>query len=221
MDLSKLAASTLSSFDAKKDNVNGQAELPAGTYNTILEQAEHRAYDSGYDCLLFVLTVIDGKYVGRKEFVRASLATKKKDGSDMPDFVVSKNIKLIAKLSAQVGLAITPDMFAGNETDCYEKISQALYPYKGKPLTMIISESPNKKNPSNPYRNYDFGPAKQTMQMPTPDQFNAAMPTGTPQQPTQPMQTGTQPQQGQPLPQAPQGFQWNPNVKSTDDLPFD
>ena len=193
MDLSKLAASTLSSFDAKKDNVNGQAELPAGTYNTILEQAEHRAYDSGYDCLLFVLTVIDGKYVGRKEFVRASLATKKKDGTDMPDFVVS-----------------------GNETDCYEKISQALYPYKGKPLTMVISESPNKKDPSNPYRNYDFGPAKQTMQMPTPEQFNAAMPTGTPQQPTQPMQTGTQPQQP-----PPQGFQWNPNLKSSDDLPFD
>ena len=118
MDLSKLAASTLSGFNAKKDNINGQAELPAGTYNAILEQAEHRVYDSGYDCLLFVLTVIDGKYVGRKEFVRASLATKKKDGTDMPDFVVSKNIKLIAKLSAQVGLAITPDMFAGNETDC-------------------------------------------------------------------------------------------------------
>ncbi|MEK1356133.1 hypothetical protein HCY81_01710 [Limosilactobacillus fermentum] len=218
MDLSKLAASTLSNFDAKKDNVNGQTELPAGTYNTILEQAEHRIYDSGYDCLMFVLTVIDGKYVGRKEFVRASLATKKKDGTDMPDFVVSKNIKLIAKLAAQVGLAITPDMFAGNETDCYEKISKALYPYKGKPLTTIISESPNKKDPSNPYRNYDFGPAKQTMQMPTPEQFNAAVPTGTPQQPTQPTQP-TQPQQS--LSQAPQGFQWDQSLKSSDDLPFD
>lgn len=221
MDLSKLAASTLSGFDAKNDNVNGQAKLPAGTYDVILEQEEHHAYDSGYDCLLFILTVISGKYTGRKEFVRASLATKKKDGSDMPDFVISKNIKLIAKLAAQVGLVITPNMFAGNETDCYEKIAQSMYPYKGKPLTMVITDTPNKKDPSRPYRNYDFGPAKQTMQMPTPDQFNAAMPTGTPQQPTQPMQTGTQPQQGQPLPQAPQGFQWNPNVKSADDLPFD
>lgn len=210
MDLSKLAASTLSNFNAKKDNINGQAELPAGTYNTILERAEHRVYQSGYDCLLFVLTVIDGEYVGRKEFVRASLATKKKDGTDMPDFVVSRNIKLIAKLSAQVGLAVTPEMFAGNETDCYEKISQALYPYKGKPLTMVITESPNKKDPSNPYHNYDFGPAKNAMQMPTPDQFNA------PEQSTQPAQS----QQGQQLPPAPEGLQWNQNVGSADDLPF-
>ena len=211
MDLSKLAASTLSSFNAKKDNINGQAELPAGTYNTIMERAEHRVYPSGYDCLLFVLTVIDGEYVGRKEFVRASLATKKKDGTDMPDFVVSRNIKLIAKLSAQVGLAVTPEMFAGNETDCYEKISRALYPYKGKPLTMAITESPNKKDPSNPYRNYDFGPAKNAMQMPTPEQFNA------PEQSTQPAQS----QQGQQLPPAPEGFQWNQKAGSANDLPFD
>ena len=211
MDLSKLAASTLSSFNAKKDNINGQAELPAGTYNTIMERAEHRVYPSGYDCLLFVLTVIDGEYVGRKEFVRASLATKKKDGTDMPDFVVSRNIKLIAKLSAQVGLAVTPEMFAGNETDCYEKISRALYPYKGKPLTTVITESPNKKDPSNPYRNYDFGPAKNAMQMPTPEQFNA------PEQSTQPAQS----QQGQQLPPAPEGFQWNQKAGSANDLPFD
>lgn len=214
MDLSKLAASTLSNFDAKNDKINGNTELPAGSYNTILENEEHYTYEkSGYDCLRFVLTVIDGKYTGRKEFVNASLATKKKDGTDMPDFVVSKNIKLIAKLAAQVGMTVTPDMFAGNETDCYEKISQAMYPYKGKPLTMVISETPNKKDPSRPYRNYDFGPAKQTMQMPTPEQFNAAMPTGTMQQPAQP-------QQQQQMPPAPEGYQWNPNIKP-DDLPFD
>ena len=57
-----------------------------------------------------------------------------------------------------VGLQVTPEMFPDNETDAYEKLMAAFQPYEGKTLEMTITVSPNKKDPDNPYRNYDFGP---------------------------------------------------------------
>lgn len=76
----------------------------------------------------------------------------------MPDFVVSRNIRTISKIAAMVGLTVTPDLFPDNETDAYEKLVKAFEPYEGKTLEMTITVSPNKKDPDNPYRNYDFGP---------------------------------------------------------------
>ena len=76
----------------------------------------------------------------------------------MPDFVVSRNIRTITKIAAMVGLNVTPELFPDNETDAYEKLVAAFRPYEGKTLEMTITVTPNKKDPDNPYRNYDFAP---------------------------------------------------------------
>lgn len=145
-------------WDAKKDSANQSDLIPAGTYQVVLDKTDHPVYDSGWDCLRFSMQVIKGKYASRKEQLRISLATKTKTGKAMPDFVVSRNIRTISKVAAMVGLTVTPELFPDNETDAYEKLVDAFKPYEGKTLEMTITVTPNKKDPDNPYRNYDFGP---------------------------------------------------------------
>lgn len=145
-------------WDAKKDSANQADLIPAGTYQVVLDKTDHPVYDSGWDCLRFSMQVIKGKYASRKEQLRISLATKTKTGKAMPDFVVSRNIRTISKIAAMIGLTVTPAMFPDNETDAYEKLVDAFKPYEGKTLEMTITVTPNKKDPDNPYRNYDFGP---------------------------------------------------------------
>lgn len=145
-------------WDAKKDSANQSDLIPAGTYQVVLDKTDHPVYDSGWDCLRFSMQVIKGKYASRKEQLRISLATKTKAGKAMPDFVVSRNIRTISKVAAMVGLTVTPELFPDNETDAYEKLVDAFKPYEGKTLEMTITVTPNKKDPDNPYRNYDFGP---------------------------------------------------------------
>lgn len=145
-------------WDAKKDSTNQSELIPAGTYQVMLDKVDHPVYKSGWDCLRFSMQVIKGKYASRKEQLRVSLATKTTKGKPMPDFVVSRNIRTISKIGAMVDLTMTPDLFPDNETDAYEKLVKAFEPYEGKTLEMTITVSPNKKDPDNPYRNYDFGP---------------------------------------------------------------
>ncbi|MCC4417531.1 hypothetical protein [Limosilactobacillus reuteri] len=143
-------------WNAKTDSANQSELIPAGTYQVMLDKVDHPVYDSGWDCLRFSMQVIKGKYASRKEQLRISLATKTTKGKPMPDFVVSRNIRTISKIAAMVGLQVTPEMFPDNETDAYEKLMVAFKPYEGKTLEMKITVSPNKKDPDNPYRNYDF-----------------------------------------------------------------
>ena len=53
-----------------------------------------------------------------------------------------------------------PEYFPDNETDAYEELVKAFKPYEGKTLSMKITVTKNKKDPDNPYRNYDFGPGE-------------------------------------------------------------
>ncbi len=143
-------------WDAKTDGLSQRQEIPAGTYQVMLEQVDHPVYQSGWDCLRFTMQIIKGKYASRKEQLRISLATKTTKGKPMPEFVVSRNIRTIAKIGEMVGLEMKPEYFPDNETDAYEKLTAAFKPYEGKTLEMKIIVSPNKKDPDNPYRNYDF-----------------------------------------------------------------
>ncbi len=145
-------------WDAKKDGLSQQQAIPAGTYQVMLGKVDHPVYQSGWDCLHFEMQIIKGKYASRKEQLRISLATKTTKGKPMPEFVVSRNIRTIAKIGEMVGLEMKPEYFAENETDAYEKLATAFKPYVGKTLEMKIIVSPNKKDPDNPYRNYDFAP---------------------------------------------------------------
>ena len=147
-------------WDAKKDSANQSDLIPAGTYQVMLEKVDHPVYKSGWDCLRFNMTVIKGDYASRHEQLRISLATKTTKGKPMPNFVISRNIRTISKIGAMVGLDMKPEYFPDNETDAYEKLMEAFKPYEGKTLEMTITVSPNKKDPDNPYRNYDFGPGE-------------------------------------------------------------
>lgn len=80
---------------------------------------------------------------GEYEFVRVNLADTKKDGSPMPDFVLSKNIKLLMKIAALCNVEI--DNLDGNETDVYEHVVSLFAGHAESPMTMKITETPNKK----------------------------------------------------------------------------
>lgn len=164
-------------WDAKKDNLNQNQAIPAGDYEVMLGKTDHPVYRSGWDCLRFDMQIIEGKYASRHEQLRISLATKTTKGKPMPEFVVSRNIRTIAKIGEMVGLEMKPDYFPDNETDAYEKLVAAFKPYEGKTLHMKITETPNKKDPDNPYRNYEFSEGKKIDQPTVEDVENDTEPT--------------------------------------------
>ncbi|WP_251547897.1 hypothetical protein [Limosilactobacillus caecicola] len=161
MSLFEAYKKATTNWDAKKDSINQSQAIPEGTYQVMLEQVDHPVYKSGWDCLRFNMQVIKGDYASRHEQLRISLATKTGKGKPMPEFVVSQNIRTIAKIGEVVGLEMKPEYFPDNETDAYEKLVAAFKPYEGKTLEMKITETANKKDPDNPYRNYDFAEGEQ------------------------------------------------------------
>lgn len=163
MSLKDFLNDTKKNFDPKKDKINSSYDkLPEGTYLVTLDNANHFVSKvSGFEQLSFKMVVVDGEHASQSEFVGVNLATKKQDGSPMPDFVVTKNMRLLVTIGSLVGLTITDEMVDGNETDVYEKLKDAFAPYKGKLLEMTIKESPNRKDPDNPYRNYEFAEAEE------------------------------------------------------------
>ena len=174
MSLADILNDTKKNFNPKKDSINGSYDkLPEGTYLVTLDNTNHFvSKTSGFEQLSFKMTVVDGEHASQSEFVGVNLATEKKDGSPMPDFVVTKNMRLLVTIGALVGLTITDEMVMGNVTDVYEKLVGAFLPYKGKLLEMTIKESANKKDPDNPFRNYEFAEATESNNDPFKKQAN-------------------------------------------------
>lgn len=160
MSLLDLANKTMAEFDPKKDNINaGNQALPAGEYEMIIENIGHDSFESGWDCLTIVFQVVSGEQVGRKEFNRISFAETAKSGKAIPDFVLDRNIKFVSKLASLTGIPMKADYFAGNETDVHENLSKALFPSTGQAIKLIITDKPNKKDPDNPFREYELAEA--------------------------------------------------------------
>ncbi|YAB13894.1 hypothetical protein ACT5GY_02640 [Lactiplantibacillus plantarum] len=162
MSLLDIAANTLDNFDPKNDSVNsGSTGLPDGDYLTAVESIEHRSFDSGWDCLQVVFTVLDGDHAGAK-YDRISFATKNKAGKAIPDFILSRNIKFVIKLGSLLGVEMKPEYFASeNETDTHEMLANVLAPEKGKSVILHVKHRPNKKDPDNPYVEYDLDATEQ------------------------------------------------------------
>ncbi|WP_283582901.1 DUF669 domain-containing protein [Limosilactobacillus difficilis] len=158
MSLLKAYKNATNGWDAKKDNINtGYEDIPAGDYTAIMNKAEHFvSKKSGFEALTFDMQVIEGDYAGRHERVFVNLADTKKDGSKMPDFVVDRAIKTVAKVAALSNVNLEDSDFDGNTTDVIEKIVEKFRGNEGATVKMHISERPNKKDPDNPYRSYDF-----------------------------------------------------------------
>lgn len=163
MSLLDIAANTLDNFDPKNDSVNsGSTGLPDGDYLTAVESIEHRSFDSGWDCLQIVFTVLDGDHAGEKEYDRISFATKSKAGKAIPDFILSRSIKFVIKLGSLLGVEMKPEYFASeNETDTHEMLANVLAPEKGKSVILHVKHRPNKKDPDNPYVEYDLDATEQ------------------------------------------------------------
>lgn len=146
-------------FDAKHDKVStGNFDpLPAGEYLVVLNKAEHFVSKrSRWEAMSFDFQVIDGDYAGRHERDMVSLAQKSTKGNDIPDFVVARNIRTIAKVAALSDVDLEDSDFEGTETDVYEKLRERFEGKEGATMVMKITETKNKKDPDNPYRNYDF-----------------------------------------------------------------
>lgn len=168
-------------FDAKHDKINTSQydPLPAGEYLVVMNKAEHFVSKrSGWEAMSFDMQVIEGDYAGRHEHVMVSLAEKSMKGKAIPDFVIARNIRTIAKISALSDVQLDDSDFEGVETDAYEKIRVKFMGHEGATMLMKITESPNKKDPDNPYRNYEFAEHEETTPEPA-DTDDKDLPTDT------------------------------------------
>lgn len=152
---------SLNNFDAKKDSVNSNSNqgLPAGDYTAFIESIGHHTYESGFECFLVVFQVVTGEFAGQKEYDNISLATKTKTGKAMPEFVLDTAVKTLAKLTYCADIdqkELEPALVLENETDQYEALDKIFKNAQGTQLKLTVKKTKNKKNPDNPYTNYEF-----------------------------------------------------------------
>lgn len=162
-------ANDLKNFDAKNDkiNVSNMNGLPAGEYEVMVENAEHKVYGSGFDCFAVTLNVVSGEHAGQKEFINTSFAETTKNGNAIPDFVLERNARMVMKLGALMGASVSPEVFLlPNETDIHEKLNELIHPEIGKLVHLTIKTRPNKKDPDNPYKEYEFDEAETKVETP-------------------------------------------------------
>ena len=151
-----------SGFDPKKGKeYNAFENIPAGTYKVSLDGVTHNAKNDR-DFVLLSFLVIEGKYEGKTESVFPALAQVTSTGKAMPQFVIARSISMLQVIGEMVDTPIPDSDFDhDSETDAYEDLANTLTPAKGKVLMMTIKETPNKKDPDRPYRNYEFSRAEQ------------------------------------------------------------
>lgn len=159
-----------SGFDPKKGKeYNAFENIPAGTYKVSLDGVTHNA-KGDRDFLMLSFLVIEGKYEGKTESVFPTLALTTSTGKAMPQFVIARSISMLQVIGEMVDTPIPDSNFDhDSETEAYEDLKDTLTPAKGKVLMMTIKETPNKKNPDRPYRNYEFSRAEQPKELPVDD----------------------------------------------------
>lgn len=167
MSLADLVNKNLKGFDPRKDNINGGGNgLPAGDYKVTISEAGHHVYDSGFDCLRFKFEVVEGEHTGESELMNISFAETSSKGNPIPDFVLERNMKTVLTLGSLMKADLDSGMFLlGNETDIHRAIDEKIHGHIGVLVNMNITERPNKKDPSNPYKQYEFSEAEQPEQI--------------------------------------------------------
>ncbi|MGM0124885.1 hypothetical protein IGI37_002279 [Enterococcus sp. AZ194] len=132
-------------FDPKNDKIVKDTRLAAGNYPVRLKSAQAGTSKMGQDQIAITLEVVSGKDKDRLETIYISFDDK------LPEFVLEKNGRMLLKLSAMVGVE-----FGKKDLEDEYSASEALAKGVGTQFLMNLTISPNKKNPSYPYRNYDF-----------------------------------------------------------------
>jgi len=136
MSLRDVMNEVLEKFDPKTDdpNAGGFDNLPDGEYDIVLSKVEHKVFQSGWECLSFEHEVVSGEFSGRKEFVNFGF------GDSTPEFVLKKNIKLVAKAASVTGISLTDDDWEDETT-----LAAAFEAAVGSQYILKITSSPNKK----------------------------------------------------------------------------
>lgn len=150
MGLRDLANEVLADFDPKTDDPNkgGNGDLPDGEYDVTLINVEHKIYQSGWEAVVFDHEVTVGDAAGKTQALRLNF-----DTSTTPEFVFQKNIKLVAKLAAVIGLQLTEDDWEDEQT-----LATAFQDGVGSQYILNVTSTRGKKDPSKEYKNYDFIP---------------------------------------------------------------
>lgn len=148
MGLKDLANEILAGFDPKTDDPNAGSNqgLADGEYDVTLANVEHKIFQSGWEALSFENEVTVGEAAGQKEFINLGFDTAK-----VPEFVLQKNIKIVAKLASVIGLQLTDDDWEDETT-----MAAAFKDGIGSQFILEVKSTQNKKDPSRPYKNYDF-----------------------------------------------------------------
>ena len=147
MSLKDYAQKVLENFDPKKDNPNSSNNgLPEGEFDVVLNNVEFKVFEkSGWEALSITLEVTVGEYTGQREFINLGF------GEDLHEFVLSKNIKVVSKLASVIGLVLTDEDWEDEQT-----LAAAFKDSIGSQFVLTKTLSPNKKDPTRPYANYDF-----------------------------------------------------------------
>lgn len=141
------ARESLEGFNPKNDNPNNAYEnVPAGEYDAVLANTEHKVFDSGWEAFSIEINFVGGDVDGRKEFINIGFR-----GDKIPEFVYNKNIKLVAQLAYVCGIELSDEDWSDEDN-----LSWAFKEALGGQFLINITETANKKDPSKPYRNFTF-----------------------------------------------------------------
>lgn len=140
-------------FDPRKDSVNGQSPIPAGTYPVVLKKATFNVSESGWESLGYQFEVRGGDYDGRTDFVTfPTLDTWKNQKGEIInlDWKVKQTIKFFQKVIVLAG-----DELKNSDFEDGKAMEEALQRKAvGSYFNLIIDEGVSKKGKE--YRNYDI-----------------------------------------------------------------
>lgn len=140
-------------FDPRKDSVNGQSPIPAGTYPVVLKKATFNVSERGWESLGYQFEVRGGDYDGRTDFVTfPTLDTWKNQKGEIInlDWKVKQTIKFFQKVIVLAG-----DQTWEKDFEDGKSMEEALQRKAvGSYFNLVIDESVSKKGKE--YRNYDI-----------------------------------------------------------------
>ncbi|MDO4681105.1 MAG: DUF669 domain-containing protein [Aerococcus sp.] len=152
MSLLDKAKPVLDQFDSKKDKLDTNDGLPAGTYDCVVNGAQFRAANSGYEFISLDLKVVTGDYQNQHEFMSVLLdpehVTKQgKLFGESPFF--ARNVKLIQKFADLTHLTLSD-----NDWEDQVSLGQALGDSIGQQIILKIKKTTAKSG--DVFTNYDF-----------------------------------------------------------------
>lgn len=151
MSMRDRANQTLNDFNPD-EKINGYEGLQSGTYPVVVEDVSLTDWGS----FSMKVSVMEGDDAGRVEFIQVSLDENSSSGKPLPDFVIDRNIKTLAKLAFVTGVTIDDDSW-----DNISALPNDFADAKGKVFEMELKLRENKNRPEYPYKEYEFNELEQ------------------------------------------------------------